>query len=220
MNVPSSLVRPIIALDADGVLVDYNTTWGRIYAQHFGVELSVVEPNAYHATAYWGQPLPDPDSSFWKAFTDQDGWGTMDAKDGAVEACHILHGLGFELVCVSSMPPEFESRRLHNLKALGYPIDRVIAPRRKHTARAQKSPETIHPANPKLDVIHELRPAWFVDDEYRKLRGIEGVNLVLVDPGHPDSPNADAEHDKLAVHVPSLLAFAHWLEKRMAPESV
>lgn len=209
--------RPVIALDADGVLVDYNKTWGRIYGLHFNEEMTVADPTAYHATTYWGKPLPARDSTFWQAFTDQDGWGTMEAKPGAVEACHQLRALGFDLVCVSSMPPEFESRRLANLKALGFPIDRVIAPARHHTPKGQKAPEAVHPANPKLEVIHDLMPAWFVDDEFRKLRGIQGVNLVLIDPGHPDTPNTDVDHGQLTVHVDSLADFATWLTARLTP---
>jgi FMN phosphatase YigB (HAD superfamily) len=218
---PSQSPRPVIALDADGVLVDYNKTWGRIHALHFGEELTVADPNAYHAVNYWGKPWPAKDSGFWDAFIAHNAWGTMDAKDGAVEACHRLHSLGFDLVCVTSMPPEFAHERLANLKQLGFPIDRVIAPPRKDkpvTDTDRRAPEPFHPANPKLDVIHDLMPAWFVDDEYRKLRGIEGVNLVLIDPGHPDTPNADAEHDKLAFHATSLLDFAAWLEVHLAPK--
>jgi phosphoglycolate phosphatase-like HAD superfamily hydrolase len=39
--------KPIIALDCDGVLLDYHAAYAQIYQQTFGKELTVVSPNAY-----------------------------------------------------------------------------------------------------------------------------------------------------------------------------
>jgi hypothetical protein len=39
--------KPIIALDCDGVLLDYHAAYAQIYKQTFGKELTVVSPNAY-----------------------------------------------------------------------------------------------------------------------------------------------------------------------------
>jgi hypothetical protein len=42
--------KPIIALDCDGVLLDYHTNFARIYEQTFGKQLEVVSPNNYHVS--------------------------------------------------------------------------------------------------------------------------------------------------------------------------
>lgn len=42
--------KPIIALDCDGVLLDYQTTFGQIYTKTFGKQVDVVSPKAYHVS--------------------------------------------------------------------------------------------------------------------------------------------------------------------------
>lgn len=187
----------LIALDADGVLLDYNKQFGRIWARHFGEEPVCVEPKAYHATNYWGLQAPSHDHPFWSDF-DSDGWTNMPAMPGAVEACRRLVAAGHRLVCVTSMPSHRQAHRLGNLQAEGFPIHEVIATGSK----------TDKLANPKKEAIEELKPDWFVDDELRKLKGLSGVNCVLVDPIHPDSPNENQDDTYLAMRVTSLQEFA------------
>lgn len=187
----------LIALDADGVLLDYNRQFGIVWERHFQEPLVCAEPRAYHARNYWGITPPDEGHAFWDFF-DQGGWHDMPAMPGALEACHRLAGAGHTLVCVSSMPSHRQPERLTNLRALGFPIEEVIA-----TGRTAD-----RTANPKLAAIQALRPAWFVDDSLRKLRGLDGVQCVLVDPDHPDSPNTDQDQAFLAMRVGSLAEFA------------
>jgi hypothetical protein len=40
--------KPIIALDCDGVLLDYHTTFAQIYEKTFAKQLTIVSPKAYH----------------------------------------------------------------------------------------------------------------------------------------------------------------------------
>ena len=47
----SHLPKPIIALDCDGVLLDYRRTYGQIYEQTFGKQPSIVSPRAYHVSS-------------------------------------------------------------------------------------------------------------------------------------------------------------------------
>lgn len=191
------LSRPIAAVDADGVMLDYNHAFGERWMAHFGVTLVPREPRAYHATNYWGVTTPPREDLFWASF-DATGWKTMRPLPGAVEACQRLRAAGFEVVCVSSMPAHRAADRLANLQALGFPIARLVA-----TGSAKTEG-----ANPKKEAIEALKPVWFVDDELRKLKDLEGVRLVLVDPGHPDTPNPPAApRDHLAMVVPSLAAF-------------
>ena len=53
-------------------------------------------------------------------------WESLPAMPGAVEACLRLDDAGYELVCVTALESRFQKARLNNLKALGFPIRRVI----------------------------------------------------------------------------------------------
>lgn len=193
--------RPIIALDADGVLVHYNKAYGTIWNEHFEEQLSVVDATAYHATTYWGVSNPAKDHPFWELFTLK-GWRTMEAMDGAVEACKKLHAAGYRLVCVTSMPADKQQDRFDNLRDLGFPIDEVIATGSRFGFKG----------NPKKEAIEELQPLYFVDDELRKLKDLpDSIHCVLVDPGHSDSPNEGQDDSYLTMRVSSLLDFANQL---------
>jgi hypothetical protein len=39
--------KPIIALDCDGVLLDYNTAFAQIYEKAFEKQLTIIEPKAF-----------------------------------------------------------------------------------------------------------------------------------------------------------------------------
>lgn len=187
----------LIALDADGVLLDYNRGYGGVWEKHFGVAPELCEPRAYHATTYWGVENPPKDHAFWEQF-DREGWANMPAMPGALEACLRLSQAGHTLVCVTSMPEHRAEMRLANLKELGFPIERVIA-------TGTPEDKTI---NPKKQAIEALQPDWFVDDELRKLKDLPGVRTVLIDPEHPDTPNLNQEDSYLSLRVADLAAFA------------
>jgi histidinol phosphatase-like enzyme len=42
--------KPIIALDCDGVLLDYCSNFARIYEQTFGKSVELVQPRSYHVS--------------------------------------------------------------------------------------------------------------------------------------------------------------------------
>src|SRR6185437_7893087 len=89
----------LIAIDADGVLLNYNHTYGKIWHQRFGEVLSVKEKSAYHCTTYYGVVNPPKKDAFWQTF-DEHGWSDMEPMEGAVEACHRLVRAGYHLICV------------------------------------------------------------------------------------------------------------------------
>jgi hypothetical protein len=43
----NTATKPIIALDCDGVLLDYNTTFAQIYEKTFGKQLTVVQSKSF-----------------------------------------------------------------------------------------------------------------------------------------------------------------------------
>lgn len=143
-----------IVVDADGVLLDYRASYPKVWLKAFGRELKVVTPNSYHAHVQYGLDIPNDEAlttTFFSHF-DEEVWQTLPECPGAVLACQQLHKAGFELVCVTAMPPKFAKARLFNLRTLGFPIDQVIA-----TGRVEG-------LNPKLAALTQLNPIAFVDD--------------------------------------------------------
>lgn len=178
----------LIALDCDGVLLDYNAAYPGVWRRAFGEELPPRNPACYHAAGAFGVKFTDPEvkARFYNHF-DEEAWSTMPSLPGALQACHRLVELGFELVCVSSMPSEFAAARLTNLRALEFPIDTVIATGRHAQA-----------ANPKLEDLNRLQPVAFVDDLAHNFAGLPpGIHKALIERGHVDSPNLGyaSEHD-------------------------
>jgi hypothetical protein len=194
-----------IAIDADGVLVDYNSVYPIVWKKAFGTDLQVIQPHCYHAKDQFGVDLSDPalKTRFYDAF-DADVWSSMPALPGAVEATHLLSQAGYELVCVTSMPSEFTEARQKNLIALGMPISRVFA-----TGR-DRSKDYI---NPKKEVIDSLQPLYFLDDLLENFKHLSpGVHHGFIDYGKHNSPNEVLRSLQLHhTRHDSLLDFANWL---------
>ncbi|HMO47319.1 MAG TPA: HAD family hydrolase [Rubrivivax sp.] len=198
------MTRPILAIDADGVLVDLHAGYARAWRQAFGVTPAERDPHAYWPMDRWAvDPLDAEQRLLLRAqFERVELWETLPAIAGAVEACHRLHDAGYELVCVTALQSRFQKARLNNLKALGFPIRRVVATGHVEGERS-----------PKADAIQALRPVAFVDDYIPYMRGVPTeVHTALVLRAPNGSPNVGDEL-KLARSVhQDLAAFAHhWL---------
>ena len=196
--------RPILALDADGVLVDLHIGYARAWQRAFGVVPAERDPLAYWPMDRWDVGSVDAEQRLLlrEQFQKPELWETLPAIAGAVDACHRLHDAGYELVCVTALEERFRAARARNLKALGFPIRRVVA-----TGHAEGE------RSPKADAIAALRPVAFVDDYIAYLRGIPTeVHAALVLRAPNGSPNVGDEL-KLARSVHQDLAdFAdHWL---------
>ncbi len=192
--------RKLVVFDCDGVLLRYNEAYPKVWERAFGEKLTRVLPGAYHASNEYGIPhlTEEQAAHFFKHF-DESVWRTMPAFEDAVEATQLWAAEGFTLVCVSSMPPEFEAARYHNLREVGIPIERVIA-----TGRRSEY-------NPKKDVINDLAPAVFVEDLATNFWGVSPtIHRALIDRGQPDSPN-EKRHMEMASTVHSGLGeFTKW----------
>jgi len=199
------MARPLIALDADGVLLDFHLGYAAAWQRAFGVAPAERDPLAYWPIDRWVVERLDPARrGRFRAAFDEQFWTTVPAIDGAVDACHRLVAAGFDLVCVSALDLEFEAARLRNLRDLGFPIERVIATGNAEGARS-----------PKADTIEALRPVAFVDDYVPYMRGVPGhVHTALVLRAPNGSPNAGPDmalaksvHDDLAGFTD------HWLAR-------
>ena len=98
----------LIALDADGVLLDYNLAYASAWERAFGVRPQLRDPQAYWAIDRWGvERLAGERLDQLRACFDEQFWSTIPAIAGAVVACQRLSQAGFELVCVSAVQPQF-----------------------------------------------------------------------------------------------------------------
>ena len=197
--------RPIIALDADGVLLDYHLAYADAWQRAFGNYPLERDPQAYWPMDRWQvERLGFFRRVRFRAAFDEEFWATVPAMPGAQEACHRLHEAGYQLVCVSALEPRFEAARLRNLRALEFPIEQVVATGNEGSARS-----------PKADAVEMLRAVAFVDDYLPYLRGIpEHVHTALVLRAPNGSPNVGPElalarstHDDLAGFTD------HWLAR-------
>ncbi|CAF3312395.1 unnamed protein product [Rotaria socialis] len=193
--------KPIIALDCDGVLLDYHATFAQIYEKAFGKQLTCVSPKSYYSsTAYDVTFTPEEQNRFNEVW-DAEGWRTMPMLDGALQACNLLHEAGYELICVTAMPACFSDHRLENFLSHGFPINRVIS-----TGYDKENPQN----NPKKKIIEALHPVAFVDDLRRNFKDIQGVHtkFVFIDNEYHDDPN---QYDNIYYDVkyPTLLAFVN-----------
>jgi hypothetical protein len=197
--------KPLIALDADGVLLDYNAHFSQVWQKAFGETLTTQCEPRYHATHQYGVSLSNERTrqAFFDAF-DERAWESLPALPGAVQATQLLSNLGFSLVCVTSMPSKYAQARHTNLKNLGMPIEAVYA-----TGRDRSQPNE----NPKKSTIDRLSPVYFVDDLIENFLGLSShVQKILLHKSAPDSPNLP--HLQSGVHdhqYDDLLSFSKTL---------
>ncbi len=199
------MARPLIALDADGVLLDFHLGYAGAWQRAFGARPRERDPHAYWPMDRWDVERLDAERRLhFRRHFDDTFWSTVPVVAGAVEACHRLHDAGFVLVCVSALESTYQAARLRNLRRHGFPIERVVA---TGNAAGERSP--------KADAIERLAPQAFVDDYLPYFRGLpDEVHTALVLRAPNGSPNVGPElalarsvHDDLA-------AFAtHWLAR-------
>lgn len=176
--------RPLLALDGDGVLLDYLEGYAQAWQEAFGSRPAVKDPRGYGPLERWDVPRLEAEGrARLRQYFGSKFWSSVPAIPGALDACVRLHDAGFELVCVTALDTEFEASRLKNLRALGYPIDRVYATPRDDGHRS-----------PKAGVLSDLRPAAFVDDYLPYLRGVPAeVHTALITRGATGGPNNGPE---------------------------
>ncbi|MEH0166699.1 HAD family hydrolase [Roseateles microcysteis] len=196
----------MIALDADGVLLDYSAAYAGTWARAFGVSPVVCNPDAYWPMDRWGVArLEGPALERFRASFDEEFWSTVPPIEGALEACSELVGQGFELVCVTALASRFRQARIANLRTLGFPLSDVLV----------VEDQGLH-QSPKADVIKALNPLAFVDDYLPYFRGMPGhVHKALIVREPDGSPNAGPELSIVDSQHKDLRAFSNaWATRR------
>jgi phosphoglycolate phosphatase-like HAD superfamily hydrolase len=193
--------RPIIALDADGVLLDYNLAYAKVWHRVFGVHPEERDPGAYWAADRWAvKRLEGEMLARFRAGFNHDFWSSVPAMESALEACTALHDSGHTLVCVSALQPRFESARLRNLRDLGFPIEKVVA----------TGDHTLH-RSPKAAAVSQLQAVALVDDFLPYLTGLQaGVHAALINRQSNNSPNVGPALSSVGSTHNHLSDFAQW----------
>lgn len=199
----------VILVDGDGIMLDYNKGFCQVYEKAFGVKLERVFPRYYTAVKEYGinMALHGSFENLYKQFHEAgvNVWTGMPELTGSVKAINSLVDKGYDVRCLTSMPPQFEQDRLLNLQTLGFKINTVYAVDRK-VAKAQGID------NPKLKIIQETQALAFVDDLMKNFTDCEGVSTKLywLDHEHPmeDNPNLGYNTDHV-IRVSSMEEFAN-----------
>lgn len=190
-----------IAIDCDGVLLDYATAYGAAWQRAFGEHPTLQDAHAYWPMDRWAVlRLAGEELERLREVFDEEFWSTIPPVAGAVEACQILVTNGYQLVCVTALDDKFAAARSRNLLDLGFPIHQVITTGADATVKS-----------PKAAALSDLKPVAFVDDFAPYLVGIGGgihKALVMRDPvGSPNKGDALKHSD--SQHA-DLLDFARW----------
>ncbi len=193
--------RPIIALDADGVLLDYSSAYASVWERAFGSHPIERDPTAYWPIDRWSvDRLSGTRLEQFRLCFDDLFWSTIPAIQGALEACKKMHDAGYNLICVSALEARFEAARLRNLHDLGFPIERVIAT----TAHANSE-------SPKASALRELMPTAFVDDYLPYFRGVPPIiHKALISRQRTGSPNVGPDMSSVSSQHVDLVGFALW----------
>ncbi len=86
--------QEVIALDADGVLVDYSTAYAKAWEKAFLTRPTERDPEAYWPIDRWGveRLSGEPLERFRRCF-DEAFWSGIPAVNGALQACRDLTAL-------------------------------------------------------------------------------------------------------------------------------
>lgn len=176
--------KTIIALDGDGVLLDYHLAYQQTWSKAFGNLPKIKDPLAYWPKdRYEVRHLDAAELTYFRGFFDHQFWSSIPPVDNAIGACQMLVDAGYKLVCVTALDHQYQSARFKNLRDHNFPITRVLT-----TAQADGE------ISPKSKAIKDLCAVALVDDYLPYFRGISNDThraLILREPN--GSPNQGSE---------------------------
>jgi phosphoglycolate phosphatase-like HAD superfamily hydrolase len=195
------MAKQVIALDADGVLLDYNLAYASAWQRAFGKYPAEKDASAYWALDRWDVARLQEDAlNQLRSAFDTSFWSSLPALPGAIEACNYLVAAGYALVCVTALSHKHGAARQSNLKALGFPIEQVYT-----------ADEGFAQGNPKAELINALKPVAFADDYLPFLAGIDSpIHSALIHRRATKTPNVGESLEAVASQHADLLEFAHW----------
>lgn len=195
----------LIALDADGVLLDYHDAYAKAWLRAFGVSPALRDPQAYWPRDRWNvEALEGANLTAFRSVFNEQFWSTVPPLEGAVSACHDLIAAGYELVCVSAFDASFTDARRRNLLAHGFPIKDIIATGNDASVKS-----------PKAAALAMLKPVAFVDDFLHYHRGLpKDIHKALIRREENGSPNVGPELAIVDSQHRNLREFVDWWLRR------
>jgi hypothetical protein len=190
-----------MALDCDGVLLDYDLAYAGAWQRAFGEYPREVEPQAYWPLQRWGvRRVVGEDLERFRAAFDERFWSGLPAIPGARQACERLREAGYQLACVTALPPHLADARAQNLRSLGFPAMRVVT-----------TGYTRGEVSPKAAALAALSPVAFVDDYLPYLYGVDrSIHCALIMRGPVGTPNAGPRLALAHSQHADLAGFASW----------
>lgn len=189
-------MEKVIALDCDGVLLNYIDTYQKIYEEMFNTKISVVNPRSFTADTHLGINWKGRDkeqAAFYDLFAEK-GWKSMIALPGAVEATHHMKDLGYKVVIVTSMPEDKAMDRASNLQNVGVYFNDVIA--------CGSHSKAVAGVNLKEPHLKKLKPEYFADDLLSNFYNVSDITkCILIDWSceNNDEWNTDQVHQQVKV---------------------
>jgi hypothetical protein len=153
------LNRPgTIALDCDGVLLNFIAHWEKIASYALGRPIHDVM-NAYDLQARYGLSKREVDHVM-STFVRENGWANLPALQGAFDGAKALQTAGHRVIVVTAIEPEFAEARLENFKKHGFTPDAMhcVGAQAGHTkaeAYAKEQPDAV--VDDRLVYLHEAR---------------------------------------------------------------
>lgn len=195
--------KPVIALDGDGVLLDYHLAYQQAWHKAFGDLPKIRDPLAYWPKDRFDvRQLDSAELNYFRGFFDHDFWGSIPPIENAIEACHKFIDGGYKLICVTALEHRYQSARFKNLRDHGFPITHVVT-----TSQADGA------ISPKKTALEDLGAVVFVDDYLPYFRGIKApIHKALILREPHGSPNQGPELSIVDSFHRDLNAFANdWL---------
>ncbi len=185
--------KPVMALDVDGVILDFCGFWVQTAEDALGRELPALN-RSYHFGTRLGLTRQEYDTC-WNQFRAIDGWGKVPAYPGVTEALESL-ARNHRLVAVTGIPLEALEARKRNLAELRLPLEEVFA--------------TGHRDFSKEYLLQALQAEAFVDDRLRHLQEAENTGvpaLFWVDRGDEQDLEPEAVVARRITHLEQIEAY-------------
>lgn len=156
-----------IAIDADGVILDFLKQWEVAAMKLFNRAIARQSPD-YELAARYGMSSEEK-SKLWQFFYEDGHWTSIPALPGAVEAVHALLEANYDVHVVTSITPDILESRKTNFRKIGL-IDIPV-----HCVDGRKYGKLL-----------DLKPLMFVDDNPLHIEEAHaaGVPRIIHVPNH------------------------------------
>jgi len=133
-----TLTGRVIALDVDGVLLDYAAAYAQAWERAFGVAPALRNANAYWPMDRWQVDRLEGEAlAHFRSFFDEQFWSSIPPVFCAQEACQLLSDTGFELICVTALDARM-GEDIEELHAMRVSSRRLRAAMTQRQARKSK----------------------------------------------------------------------------------